>query len=234
MSAEEQTAAAFASALGALVARDIDVADVLVHLVTECRAAVGADAVALMVSEAGGGLSLLTAESHQAEQLELLQIQDESGPCVDVLTTGEALRVGSPQAVEERWGDVGATIVRAGFVAVEAYPMRWRGVTLGGLNIFFRDADVPSLPELCQAFADISTLVVVQSGTVSADHVRARVHEALSARGLLEQAKGVIAYREDLDMGAAYTALLQRAETSGIPLTQTALDVVQEASDNPQ
>ena len=234
MNPEEQTAAALASAIGALVAPEIDVADILVHLVVECRRAAGADAVALMVRGPDGALSLLTAESHQAEQLELLQIQDASGPCVDVLETGEALRVAGAQAVEERWGDVGAAIVRSGYEAVEAYPMRWRGATLGGLNMFFRDAGIASTPQLCQAFADISTIVVVQSGTVSADHVRARLHEALSARGLVEQAKGVIAYRDNVDMGAAYAALLQRAETEGTPLTQTALDVVQEAGDTAQ
>jgi AmiR/NasT family two-component response regulator len=61
---------------------------------------------------------------------------------------------------------------------------------------------------------------------VSTDQAAARLHEAISARELVEQAKGVIAYVDNVDMSAAYDSLIHRAETSGQTLTQTARAVL--------
>jgi len=225
----DRTAASLAAALDAIVRPEPDVADVLAHLVADCAYATAADACALMAVEGNGELSLLAAESHRAVELELLQIQRDAGPCVDVIEDGTPLHVSGADAIRERWDPVGAAVVDAGFNGVEAYPMRWRGTMLGGLNLFRVDSEVPPAGTLAQAYADMATLVVVQSVSVDVDQIRARLHEALSARGLVEQAKGVLAYREDVDLGDAYTLLLGRAESSGTPLTQTALDIVADA-----
>jgi ANTAR domain len=226
----EPTAASLAAAMEALVSSEPDVADILAHLVGDCAAATSSDACALMARDQHGELSLLAADSHRAAELEMLQIQRETGPCVDIMELGGGpLHVNGAAAIRGRWGNVGEAVVGAGFATVEAYPMRWRGSVLGGLNLFSSDPDRRASGALAQAYADIATLVVVQSGSVDADQVRARLHEALSARGIVEQAKGVIVYREGLDLAAAYDVLLRRAEASGRPLTQTALDVVAEA-----
>ena len=229
MSRLDPSVASFAAALESLVSSEPDVADILAHLVADCARANSADACALLALDANGDLSLLAAESHRAVELEMLQIQRENGPCVEVIEGGAQLRVSGGDAIRERWDEVGATIVDAGFQAVEAYPMRWRGTMLGGLNMFWTDPDHPVDEVLAQAYADVATLVIVQSASVDPDQVRADMHEALSARGVVEQAKGVVAYREGVDLGEAYASLLRRAEASGTPLTQTALDVVAEA-----
>ena len=225
----EPTAASLATAIEALVMPGLDVADVLANLVADCARDTSANACALLAVDGRGELSLLAAESHSAVELELLQIQGDAGPSVDVIVSGVPLHVAGADAVRERWGTVGDAVVDAGFQAVEAYPMRWRGAVLGGLNLFRADADGPVAGALAQAFADVATLVVVHAGAVEADEVKARLHEALSARAVVEQAKGVIAYREDVDLGTAYGLLLRRAESAGTLLSQTALDVVAEA-----
>jgi hypothetical protein len=233
MTGQERTVASLAAAMEALVVSDPDVADILAHLLADCARATSADACALLAVDSNGELSLLAAESHRAVELEMLQIQRDSGPCVEVMDGVAPLHVSGIDAIRERWGEVGAAIVDAGFHAVEAYPMRWRGTMLGGLNLFWTDADRPADEGLAQAYADMATLVVVQSVSVDTDQVRAGLHEALSARGVVEQAKGVVAYRDGVDLGEAYTSLLRRAESSGTPLTQTALDVVAEAMGGP-
>ncbi len=218
-----------AAALSAVVAAPIDVADVLAHLVVDCAATVPVEAVALLAVDSNGDLSLLAADSHRAEQLELLQIQGHRGPCVDVIATNEALLVSGTDALVAQWGEVGAAIAAAGFSAVEAYPMRWQGRALGGLNLFYARERTTPIGATGQAFADMATVVVVQSMPLSQDQVQARLHEALSARAAVEQAKGVLAYRLGTDLAEAYATLLRRAWDSGTPLTQTALDVVGEA-----
>lgn len=218
-----------AAALSAVVATTIDVADVLAHLVVDCAATLPVEAVALLAVDTNGDLSLLAADSHRAGQLELLQIQGRRGPCVDVITTNEPLLVSGADAVAARWDEVGEAIVALGFTAVEAYPMRWQGRALGGLNLFHAEDRTTPIGARAQAFADMATVVVVQSMPLSEDQVRARMHEALSARAAVEQAKGVLAYQLGTDLAEAYASLLRRAWDSGTPLTQAALDVVGEA-----
>jgi hypothetical protein len=186
-----------------------------------------ADAVAILVKDADGELSLLSATSHRVVELEMLQVQRLMGPCIDVLETNEALSASGVDQLNARWHDVGRAITDAGFANVEAFPLRWRGVALGALNVF-REAP-PSTPHgagVGQAFADIATLTVIHSLPVSADQASARVHEALSARELVEQAKGVIAYVDNVDMRTAYDTLIHRAAASGQTLTQAALGVI--------
>ncbi|WP_051551449.1 ANTAR domain-containing protein [Nocardioides sp. URHA0020] len=227
MSTRPTTAEAFADAAAALVAEP-DVADVLHHLVTDCAHLLDADAVAILARDAGGELSLLSATSHRVAELEMLQAQRTQGPCIDVLATSAALSLSGADHLRSRWPEVGPAIVDAGYAHVEAFPMRWRGVAVGGLNVF-RQAprSVATDPRAGQAFADVATIAVVHSVPVSVDEAAARVHAAIGARELVEQAKGVIAYTDDVDMSAAYDALIARAEASGQTLTQTARGVLQ-------
>lgn len=235
MSRLEAATASLASMLGALVSPPgPDVADLLAHLLSDFVATTGADAAALMALDSSGDLSLLAADSHRAVRMEMLQIQREHGPCVDVLESGQPLCVAGASRLVAQWGPLGNGIVEAGFEAVEAYPMRWRGAVLGGLNVFHTDPGASPEPVLGQAYADVATLSIVQSSAPGFDLVRSRMHEALSARSLVEQAKGVLAYREGIDLGSAYDALLRRADETSTPLTQTVLDIVSEASGTPK
>lgn len=221
-------ASALTEAVSALVG-DPDVTDILHRIVNDCEEVLGADAVAILVRDAGGELSLLSATSHQVADLEMLQIQRSSGPCIEVLNSGEALSVSGADQLVKRWDDVGQAIVEAGFESVEAFPLRWRGTAVGGLNVFrSATSSAPVGASTGQAFADIATLAVVYSQPLGADEASSRLHEALNARELVEQAKGVLAYLEGVDLGTAYDLLLQRAEGCGQTLTRAAGAVIEE------
>src|SRR3954469_11004078 len=225
----EMTAArAYADAVSALVAQH-DVADVLVRLVDNCAELFPADAVAVLVSGRHDSLELLSATSHQAEELELLQVQLEAGPCVDAITTGQRQSATTGDQIAARWGAVGAEIVAAGFHTVHAFPMHWRGRAFGGLNVFIREASEASeeAVQVGQTLADIATLVVVHSSAAPHDQVTARIHEAVTARAEVEQAKGVLAYRNNVDMAGAYRLLMDRVRDSGSTLSQEAHRIVE-------
>lgn len=125
---------------------------------------------------------------------------------------------------------MGHAIVVAGFQSVDAYPMRWRGRVLGGLNVFRAQPGEQSAKDqrLCQAFADIATLVLVQSAAVPSDMVLAQVHEAVTARIQVEQARGVLAHLLEVELAEAYELLLRRAEEDGRGLSETARQIVRE------
>ena len=217
---------AMATATAALVQRH-DMADVLAHLLDDCAEVLRVAAVAILVRD-DEDLSLLSATSHRAADLEVLQIQETSGPCVDVVASGSSFEVSGAERLVARWGEVGEAIVAAGYDSVASFPLRWRDTVVGGLNVFGTATDAPVDPTLGQAFADVATLVLLHSSDVPDDQVSARVHEAVAARAQVEQAKGVLAYVHHLDMGTAYELLRTIAAMSGESLTEAARRIVRE------
>ncbi len=229
MTVQRTTADAFGDAAAAMVSDHV-VADVLAQLLTDCADLVFAEAVAILVVDRTGALSLLSSSSHRAAELEMLQIQTSSGPCIDAIRTGQHVSAKGSEELTGRWHEVGQAISDSGFQRVDAYPMRWRGRVLGGLNIFRTSpTDTQAgTATLSQAFADVATLVVVQSTEIPTDQIAARVHEAIMARSKVEQAKGVLAHVHGVDMADAYERLRALAAQNGHSLTETALRVVRE------
>ncbi|MBU1802854.1 MAG: ANTAR domain-containing protein [Actinobacteria bacterium] len=220
--------------LASIVGNSVDVADVLADLVAGCSDDEDAGAVALLARSGGSGgsagsrieegLALLAATSHNASELEMLQAQHLTGPCVDAMTTHRFVLAEGDDLVRE-YGDVGRAIRDAGFERVEAYPMRWRGETLGGLNVFHHTVGGEEGHRHAQTYADLASVVLAQSGATSA-MVGASLDDALVARSVVEQAKGVLAYVEDLDMEQAYRLLLRLSHESERSLTELAETVV--------
>lgn len=215
---------ALSATLATVVASE-DVADALLQVVTSCAATYPADAVAILARNGSGTMELLSSDSHRADRLELLQIQHRLGPCVDAMEADTPVLVAGRDELVARWDAVGSAIADTGFETVHAFPMHWRGTTLGGLNIFIRSGD-PADSSIGQLFADLATLAVVRPDGLSSDQLVARVHAAVEARAVVEQAKGVLAYHLKIDMDAAHTELLTRARAAEIGVTAMARQVI--------
>ena len=223
---------ALCRATSALV-RDHDLTGVLADLLADAVEATDAKAGALLMSVDDGLLEVLSATSHRARELELYQAQERSGPCPDAVSTGEMVHVAGAERLVETWGDLGQAMVDAGYLSVRAFPMRWRGKVMGAMNLFggtAEDADAEEQVLLGQSFADIATLLIVHPEEVTTQTLRQRTAEALAGRTVVEQAKGVIAYREDVGMDTAYERLRELAGRRGITLSQAASEVVAAAT----
>lgn len=218
-----------AAAMSALL-EDVDPVDLLATLVRGFADVYPAEAVAVMVVDKRGELEPLTSTSHRATELELLQAQHAEGPCVDAIRTGEPVLVAGASELARRWGSIGEAISGAGYGSVHAFPLHWRGGPIGGLNVFLQADSLPDeeARDLGQLFADVATLAVVRPD-LATDRVPARIHEAVTARAAVEQAKGVLAYQHGIDPGAAYDELVARAHRSGQSLTEAANDVLRSA-----
>lgn len=211
---------------------DHDVANTLSQLVLACCASYPADSVAILASAGAGDLELLSSSSHEAEEIELLQIQNHSGPCADVIDSDKPIIVAGAAALINRWADVGRAIVTAGYDEAHAYPMRWRGRTVGGLNIFLRTGTATD-SSVGQLFADLATVAVLQAHDLSGDQILARVYEAVTSRAIIEQAKGVLAHQESLDMNQAHLRLAAMAHDLGAGISTVAVEIVQNAHTGP-
>jgi hypothetical protein len=126
-------------------------------------------------------------------------------------------------------------MLETGFSSVHASPLRWQGVALGALGLF-RHADTLLTAEeetVAQAFADLATLLIVQTDKVDLDTVRRRLQDVLATRIVIEQAKGVLAWNHGVDMAEAYEFLLRRAAEDGGNLSIAAQAVIDEAQHRP-
>jgi hypothetical protein len=222
-----RAAAALAKASAALVG-ETDVVGFLATLLASSADVLRIDASGILVED-GEHLGLLAASSHAAVELELHQAQPVEGPCIDAHRSGAAV-VGHGPDLVSRWPRFGRTMLDSGFSAVHAFPLRWHGQAVGAMGMF-RRSDVPLTPEeetVAQAFTDLATLLIVQTDKVDLGTIRHRVQEALTARIVVEQAKGVLFETRGVDMAEAYQLLLRRAEGDRATLTTTARAVIAE------
>ena len=210
-----------------------DVAGSLARLLADCLEALDADAVGLLVGEPLHELELLSATSHRTRELELFQVLNQTGPCLEAISANRHVTSSAATDLITRWPPVGRAIIEAGFQTVHAFPLHWHGNAIGALNVFFRrevQEDLESHLSTAQALANIATLILVQPAEPDLDVLRSRVRDALSGRLVIEQAKGILAYREELQMGEAYDRLTEIAIREGSGLTATARRLVEDAS----
>lgn len=220
---------ALADATGSVTAQR-DVHDTLAQLMIDCQDLLPAAGAGVLVVSQPGVMDLLTATSHRAAELELFQLQADEGPCYECITTGRYVSARGAEQIRSRWGAVGNAIVEAGFDAVHAFPIRWNGVTLGGLNAFGRspDSDQPDLV-LAQAFADLIGMLLMRRLDLDAEEIRSRMLQVLEGRAVIEQAKGLLAYQRRIPVADAYDELQRLAASEGRTLSETAVDLLSAA-----
>ncbi len=210
---------------------DYDIVDLLDRLVAACLGLLGVSAAGLLLDDQKGNLAVVASSSEETRLLEIFQLQNNQGPCLDCVHTGSAVTSADLRADRARWPLFVPVAVAAGFRSVAALPLRLRDHTIGGLNLFDGHTDPVSVADqrIAQALADVATIGILQQrsahrGTMLAEHLQ----RALNSRVIIEQAKGVLAERNAVDMNAAFEALRQYARNHNLKLTELALAVVRD------
>jgi GAF domain-containing protein len=221
------TARTFVEIVDTLV-DDFDVVDVLTLLASRCVELLGAAAAGILLVDNNGFLRVIGASSDEIQLLELFQIQNEEGPCMDCLRTGSVVIVADLDR-DSPWPLFARESVDAGFPSVCAVPLRLRDHTLGCLNLFMteRVALSPADVLLARALADVATIALVQDQATRAAAVRERdLQHALDSRVVIEQAKGMIAEHGHLDLDEAFSRLRSFARGNNRGLTAVASAIV--------
>jgi transcriptional regulator with GAF, ATPase, and Fis domain len=225
---ELKLADAFVTLADTLV-RGFDVATVFVSLAETSVDLLGVTAAGLMLVDHHGRLRVMASSSERARLLELMEIQNEEGPCLDAYRGGQPVLATDLAAVADRWPRFNVEAQRVGFRSAYALPMRLRDETIGALNLFHTETDVLSTEALRigQGLADVATIAILQQRAVRHGvDLNEQLQTALNSRIVIEQAKGVLAEREGIDMGAAFALLRGRARNAGRPLSDVAREVV--------
>ena len=103
---------------------DFDLIDFLHNLTDHAAAISGADAVGLMLADHHGALRFMAASNENGEMLDLLQLQNSEGPCLDCFTTGEPVLSADLTMAGDHWPLFAPAAGAAGFRSVQAVPMR--------------------------------------------------------------------------------------------------------------
>jgi len=207
---------------------DFDVIDFLHGLTERCVQLLGVSAAGLLLTDQRDTLQVVAASSERTRLLELFQLQTDQGPCVDCFRTGQPVSVADLRTAG-RWPRFTAAAAEVGFTAVHAMPMRLRAEVIGALNLF--DTTPGPIDEgklrIAQALADVATIGLLQQRAIHRrDTLTEQLETALHSRVLIEQAKGVLAERLQLDMAAAFTLLRDTARSHNRRLADLAQAIV--------
>src|SRR5580658_3145573 len=117
---------------------EFDLIELLTLLSHRCVELFDAGAAGILLADQRGTLQVVAASSEQARLLELFQLQNDEGPCLECFSTGAAISVHDLRSVD-RWPLFASEAWTAGYRGVSAFPLRLRDVVIGTLNIFMVD-----------------------------------------------------------------------------------------------
>jgi GAF domain-containing protein len=227
---DERLAQAFVELADTLVA-GYDLMEFLQTLTDRCVELLEVDAAGLLLADSRGALRLLAASTEEARVVELFQIQNDEGPCLDCYRTGQAVIVSDirSERTASRWPRFAAATREMGYAGVHAIPMRLRDQVIGTLNLF-RASPValdPAVVVAATALVDVATIGILQERAVRQQEVVAgQLQVALNSRVIIEQAKGVLAERLRVTPDEAFVLLRHYARDHNHPLTQLSGDVI--------
>ena len=215
---------------------DFDLVDFL-HSLTDHAAAISrAEAVGLVLADHRGALRFMAASNESGKALELFQLQNHEGPCLDCYRLQQPVVNADLRQAQDRWPQFAPRAIAAGFLSVHAFPMRLRNEVIGALNLFgtadhrFEPDDV----RVVQALADLATISILQERAVAdAEQLSTQLQGALNSRIVIEQAKGALAHRQGCTVDQAFAMLRTEARETRRRLVDVANDVLTQPPGQP-
>jgi GAF domain-containing protein len=219
-----------------LAAIFVEVADTLVdefdlidflHLLTDRAASlVDAAAAGIVLANSRGGLEFMAGSNENAKLLELFQLQNHEGPCLEAFRTAHPVINVDLGAAAGRWPKFAPRATALGFQAVHAFPLRLRQQAIGAMNIFgttrggdFEDTDVTVM----QALADVASIALIQERTIRRGEVLTeQLQGALNSRIVIEQAKGAVAQARGISVDDAFEKIRSYARRTNRRITDVA------------
>jgi hypothetical protein len=212
---------------------DYDVIEFLQLVTNRTAELIGASDVGLLLTDQRGRLQFVAASNEGVRQLELFQVQNHEGPCLDAFRSGQAVVNADLQEAGDRWPRFAPRAAAAGFRSVHAIPLRLRVEVIGAMGVFGNDvgrleaADV----QMTQALAHVATIGLLQEQVSGrSEAVAEQLQAVLNSRASIEQAKGAIAEFRKVSVDDAFLMLQAEARRTRRRLSEVAKAVLTEPS----
>ena len=176
-----------------------------------------------------GRLRFVTAVSQASAELERSQQEQQAGPCRDAYQSGEVVRVKDVREESARWPEFSAIARRLSVAGVAGIPMQLDDQIIGALNLYFSEPREWSDVDIAVArvLADVATSYVVNASKLrQQEQLSEQLQEALESRIIIEQAKGITAYKNAVSIDAAFQLMRRHARNNNASLRLVAEAIV--------
>ena len=207
---------------------EMSVEDAMREIVHTTHAMFDVDGAGLMLADADEHLRSVAASDDRFAHLEELQVRHQEGPCIEAFTVKELVSAEDLEA-DQRWPSFSGAAVARNVRAVLASPLPYNQDAVGVVAVLSEDRHPWSAEgELALlAFTDLAALMIasMMQGQEQSE-LAAQLQTALNSRAIIEQAKGVLAERNEMSMDAAFDSLRLYARDQNLKLTDLAVAIV--------
>ncbi|WP_345514292.1 GAF and ANTAR domain-containing protein, partial [Phytohabitans houttuyneae] len=169
--------------------------------------------------------------------LELYQLQNQEGPCLDAYRTAAPVINTDLRGAGPRWPRFAPHATAAGYRSVHAFPLRLRNEVIGALGVFgndvgdFDDTDA----QIVQALTDVAAIGLLQQRAISRGEILTeQLQGALNSRIVIEQAKGAIAQAHNVDVDVAFNLIRAYARRNNRRLNDVANLIISDLHSLPE
>ncbi len=175
------------------------------------------------------GPHTVAATSELAQRIDAYQYEAEGGPCLHSYRNQVVNRVDSTES-DRRWPEFMRMARSAGIRSVLSYPLVVHHDGLGALNLYseqeaaFDQAD----ERVGQAFATHAAITLTHAqGYWRKEEARRNLEIALTTRGVIDQAKGILMERTGATADEAFDSLRRASQRSNRKVFDLAEEIVQ-------
>lgn len=205
-----------------------DVIELSDRLVQACMDLLNISHAGILLDDQRDSLRVIAASSEETRMLEFFQLLSEQGPCLESFATGREVTVLDLANDRPEWQELASLASAQGIVAAHSFPMRLREQVIGALNLFSSSHEPLSEKDVrvARVLTAMATIGILNHRAIREKEILAeQLQRALTSRIIIEQAKGVIAERWNVDVATAFSMLRAGARATSRPLTDVASDV---------
>ena len=176
-----------------------------------------------------GGPHTLAATSEAARRVDHYQYEVSSGPCLDAYRNRVVHRVDSTDS-DPRWPEFCRLARSEGVGSILSLPLLVRQDGLGALNLYAKDENAfgPTEERIGLAFATHASITLSHAqGYWRQEQARQNLEIALTTRGVIDQAKGVLMARTGQSADVAFESLRRASQRTNRKVFDLAQEIIE-------
>lgn len=216
---------------GILVAEQSLEATLSQVLTLACQSMPGGDMGGVTLLEREGPVTA-AATDEAARRVDAFQYQGHGGPCLDAYRYQTVYRI-DDTGHGDRWSEFCAQANAAGVLSTLSLPLVVEGDGLGALNVYsrstygFTEADEAA----GAAFASLASVALTNARTFwRVQTLAGQLSEALTTRGVIDQAKGILMGEQHCSADEAFDLLRRASQRTHVKLHDVAAQMVEKAT----